>query len=386
MPPSEASFETYHEHRLPRLLDGDWGAAAARGAAGLPPLAIRLPEGPAYTYVPGTSGMTVVRGADGARTLVELEEVLWQGIRRSLETPSGLVLSARARIVAGDVADFVRWEPALRVLYEELPPYDPDAPLVGRDGREIDPATSFRVDDDPERMADFLRTTGYILVREVLPRNEVEELLEVAEALRAAASEADGGSWWSQHEDGRRLCSRVINGGTDPRVRALPVDPRLLRIVALSDLELEPTATENIHIAFKRSRMVFDGKTDQPWHRDCGLGGHAHMCPIMNGSLFLRPANRATGELRFMPGSWRTAGCSVVDDDYDLGIGIEAEPGDFALHYGDGMHAGTPPAAAEGPFRISVIFEYGRPGRGLEQGQEIYDQFMTDVDASRLRA
>jgi hypothetical protein len=235
-------------------------------------------------------------------------------------------------------------------------------------------------------MADFLRTTGYILVREVLPPDEIPSLLDAAEALYATAREDDGGSWWSQHEDGRRMCSRVINAGADPRIGTLPSDPRLMRIVALSDIELEPTPTENLHILFKHSSMIFDGKADQPWHRDCGLGGHAAMCPIMNGSVFLRPANRATGELRFMPGSWKTAGYSVVDDDYEIGVGIEAYPGDFSLHYGDGMHAGTPPEALEGPFRISVVFEYGRPGRHVEQGQELYDQFMTDVDASQLRA
>jgi len=380
------TFDSYHERSLPELLAGEWGEVAARGARGLSPLAIRLPDGRAYSYVPETSTLRIAKGDEAAETVVELDEALWQGIRQSMETPSGLVLSQRARIVAGEVGDFMSWEPALRVLYEELPPYDPDAPLIGRDGEEIDPTTTFHPDDDPDRMADFLRTTGYILVREVLPANEVDSLLEVAEALHATAREDDGGSWWSQHEDGRRMCSRVINGGADPRIQSLPIDPRLLRIVALSDFELEPTPTENLHILFKHSGMIFDGKADQPWHRDCGLGGHKIMCPIMNGSVFLRPANRATGELRFMPGSWKTAGYSVVDDDYEIGVGIEANAGDFSIHYGEGMHAGTPPEARGGPFRISVVFEYGRPGRQIEQGQELYDQFMTEVDASQLRS
>ncbi|MBW2425616.1 MAG: phytanoyl-CoA dioxygenase family protein, partial [Deltaproteobacteria bacterium] len=349
---AKEGFDAYHEDTLPKLLSGEWGQMAARGARSLPPLAIRLPDGRAYTYQPDASTVRIAKGDEGAATVVELDEVLWQGVRHSLETPSGLVLTQRVRVVEGEVGDFMRWEPALRVLYEEIPAYDPEAVLIGSDGGEVDPTTSFYPNDDPERMADFLRTTGYILVREVLPSDEIESLLEVAEALRAAAREEDGGSWWSQHEDGRRMCSRVINGGADPRIRALPGDPRLMRIVALSDYELEPTPTDNLHVLFKHSGMVFDGKADQPWHRDCGLGGHALMCPIMNGSVFLLPANRETGELRFMPGSWKTAGCSVVDDDDEIGIGIEANPGDFAIHYGDGMHAGTPPTASDGPFRI----------------------------------
>lgn len=380
------SFDAYHERSLPELLSGEWGEMASRGARSLRPLAIRLPDGRAYTYVPEASTVRIAKGDEAAETVVELDEALWQGVRQSRETPSGLVLNQRARIVAGEVGDFMRWEPALRVLYEKMPAYDPEADLIGSDGREVDPTTTFHPDDDPERMADFLRTTGYILVREVLPPDEIATLLETAQTLHDAAREKDGGSWWSQHEDGRRMCSRVLNGGADPHIRSLPGDPRLMRIVALSDYALEPTPTDNLHILFKHSGMVFDGKADQPWHRDCGLGGHARMCPIMNGSVFLRPANRETGELRFMPGSWRTAGYSVVDDDYEIGVGIEANPGDFAIHYGDGMHAGTPPTASHGPFRISVVFEYGRPGRRLEQGQELYDQLMTDSDASQLRS
>jgi hypothetical protein len=379
---AQQPFDRYHQEVLPKLLAGHWGAAAAMG---LPPLAIRLTDGRAYSYVPGSAGLEIIQGDAAAKTVVELDEALWEGLRESMETPSGLVLFQKAKVVSGDVSDFINWEPALRVLYEELPPYDPAAPLVGSDGGEIDPTASFHPDDDPARMADFLRTTGYILVREVVPPDEIRELLAAAETLRAAAREGEPTSWWGKHEDGRAILTRVLNGGTDPRIRRLLGDPRLLRIVGLSDHSLEATDTDVIHILFKQSGMVFDGKADNPWHRDCGLGMHKTMCPLMNGSLFLRPATRETGELRFLPGSWRTAGCSTVDEDLALGVGIEAAPGDFALHYGDGMHAGPPPTARQGPFRASIVFEYGPPGRQPGEGQEYYDMQMHEIDAAGLR-
>ncbi len=382
---AEEDFDRYHEKTLPELLAGDWGPVAAKGAAGLPPLAIRLTDGRAYSYVPGSSGVEIVRGDEAAKTVVELDEALWQGLRDSTETPPGLILFQKAKVVAGEASDFMNWEPALRALYEELPPYDPSLPLVGSDGREIDPATSFQPDDDPERMADFLRTAGYILVRGVVPPGEIDELVEASERLRADAREGEPSSWWGKHRDGRTILTRVLNGGTEPRIRSLLRDPRLLRIVALSDSTLEATDTDVIHILFKQSGMLFDGKADNPWHRDCGLGMHKLMCPIMNGSLFLRSASRETGELRFLPGSWRTAGCSVVDEGFELGVGIETAPGDFALQYGDGMHAGPPPTAAEGPFRASIVFEFGPPGRRPEQGQEYYDMQMHEIDATRIR-
>ena len=165
---------------------------------------------------------------------------------------------------------------------------------------------------------------------------------------------------------------------------ALPSDPRLLRIVGLSDYEFEPTPNDYVSILYKQSRVVFDGKADQPWHRDCGVGGHRHMCPMMNGSLFLNDANRGSGELRFLPGSWRTVGCRIDDPNYELGIAIEAGPGDFSLHYGDGLHAGTPPDSESGPFRSSVVFEYGLAGRTAEQNQQHFDQIMFESDVRAL--
>lgn len=373
-------FDTYHDSTLPRLLAGEWGAMAARGCAGLPPIALRTPDGRAWTYQPGAHGLELHRGDGNAKTVVELDEASWQGLRDGMETPMGILLFGKGRVVSGDGGDFVGWESALRVLYERLPPYDPKAPLVGRDGVEIDPTRSFFPDDDPEVMADFLRSTGFILVREVVSAGEIEALLDASEALRAAARQHDPMSWWGQHEDGRTIVTRVLDGGRDPRIRALLRDPRLLRIVALSDHPLVATDTDVIHVLFKQSGMRFDGKADNPWHRDCGLGLHQVMCPVMNGSLFLRPANRATGELRFLPGSWKTAGAHIHDPDHEMGVAIEARPGDFALHYGDGIHAGPPPTAEQGPFRTSIVIEYGPPGRAAGVGQEQNDLKLHDLD------
>ncbi len=364
-------FDAAHARTLPERIAREWGALAASQTHGLPALAFRLPDGSAWRYAP--QGDTI-------------EERDWQGLWASTETVMGLVMGQRAKVLSGRVADFVEWEIALRVLYEQLPPWNPEAPLIGRDGRELDPSTSFAPDDDPERMADFLRTAGYVVVRQLLPPDEVAGLVEAAEIARDRAVDGDHDSWWSDHEDGRRILVRVLSAGTDPRMRALPGDPRLMRIVSLSDFELEATETEGVSVIFKHSGMVFDGKADQPWHRDCGLGGHALMCPLMNGSLFLKPADRASGELRFLPGSWRTAGARIHDPDHRLGVALEAQPGDFALHYGDGLHAGTPPTAKSGPFRWSAVFEYGPVGRSAEQSQEHYDQLMHQADARSLRS
>lgn len=379
------SFDEAHRQVLPARIGDRWGALAAGQAHDLPALAFRLPDGRSWRY-DASGGSIELRPGDDAPLVVGIAERDWLGLCEAAESVMGLVMAKRVELLEGEAADFVEWEVALRVLYEQLPPWTPDALLRGSDGAELDPATSFSPDDDPARMADFLRAAGYLVVRQVLPREEVAGLVEAAETVRAQATDGDGASWWSEHEDGRRVLVRVLTAGSDPRMRALPADPRLMRIVGLSDFDLEATETEGVSVLFKHSGMVFDGKADQPWHRDCGLGGHQLMCPLMNGSVFLSRADRASGELRFLPGSWRTAGCRIDDPDHRFGVGIEAEPGDFSLHYGDGLHAGTPPTSREGPFRSSAVFEYGPVGRRPEQSQEHYDQLMHQTDARALKA
>ena len=384
MGPGE-DFGSVHEGVLPERIGSEWGTLAAGQAERLPSLAFKLPDGRAWRYEVRDGSIALSESGE-AETVVELAESDWQGLWTAREAVNGLVLSGRVKLAEGKVEDFLGWECALRVLYEQLRPYDPAAPLLGRGGVEIDPTRSFYPDDEPEEMADFLRVTGYVVVREVFSRAEVSVFTQAADVARRSAREDDGRSWWSEDVAGGRHLVRVLDGGKDPGLNALPADPRLRSIVSLSDFDLEPSANEGVSVLYKRAGMVFDGKADQPWHRDCGIGGHSLMCPVMNGSVFLRRADEGSGELRFLPGSWRTAGASIDFHDWRLGVGIQAAPGDFALHYGDGLHAGTPPAADSGPFRWSVVFEYGRIGRGPEQTQEHYDALMLDRDARSLHS
>ena len=69
----------------------------------------------------------------------------------------------------------VAWEPGLRALYNGRPVFDPNdtSQLVEPDGSPLDPARSFRLGDGREEMAHFLRTAGYLAVREVFSPDEV---------------------------------------------------------------------------------------------------------------------------------------------------------------------------------------------------------------------
>jgi ectoine hydroxylase-related dioxygenase (phytanoyl-CoA dioxygenase family) len=122
---------------------------------------------------------------------------------------------------------------------------------------------------------------------------------------------------------------------------------------------------------------VTEGLSDLPWHRDCGMGGHAVICPVVIASLYLTPANPDTGELVFLPGSHRRA-CGYMDTRAEppRAVHFDARPGDVSLHYGDVMHAAPPPRAAHGPWRISAITGYARPDARPHRGQRSYNDVL----------
>ena len=81
---------------------------------------------------------------------------------------------------------------------------------------------------------------------------------------------------------------RVTRGRSKPRLAALQSDPRVLALKALAAPSYVPTPGEGdgVTVIWKQPGVA-EGMGDLPWHRDCGLGGHAAMCPTLVSSLFL---------------------------------------------------------------------------------------------------
>jgi hypothetical protein len=368
--PSEPlDFHRFHREELPRRLAEGNGALAARGAHRIGSLAFRLPSGDAYTYRPREDGIDVVAGDAAADTVIELEAELWRNVVHELDAAAGLLYGGRARCRRGSALRWLDWEPALRAMFSGRPVYDPEhVPLDDRAGRPLDPSRSFAPGDDPLDMAHFLRAAGYLFVRGVFGAGEVEELLAEAEALRAEAVKGDKLSWWGKRASGEEVLCRVTRAGAKPRLHALPTDPRLTALVALAD---EPLAhrwkgsdEEGVTVIWKQPG-VSEGLGDLPWHRDCGMGGHAVLCPVLVASLFLTPSTPETGDLRMLPGSWN-AGCGPIDARHPRapkGVAFAARPGDVSLHYGDTMHAAPPPERSDlDRYRVSAVVGFARPG------------------------
>jgi ectoine hydroxylase-related dioxygenase (phytanoyl-CoA dioxygenase family) len=383
-------FDAFHREELPRRLAAGNGALAAPGASSLGSLAFRLPDGNAYTYQPVEGGIEVLAGDAGADTVIELEPEIWEGVVHDFEAAAGLLYGGRARCPKGNAIRWVDWEPALRAMFQGRPVYDPHRiELADRHGDALDPEQSFRLEDDRADMAHFLRTAGYLFVRDVFSEDEVAGFLAEAELLRGEARKGDNLPWWGKGAAGEEVLCRVTRAGAKPRLRSIPGDARLRSLVDLADDELVHRAAEGseegMTVIWKQPGVT-EGLGDLPWHRDCGMGGHAIMCPVLIASVFLTPSNPETGDLRMLPGSWNQ-GCGPIDARHPKapkGAIFEARPGDLSLHYGDTMHAAPPPSRDDLPsYRISAVTGFVKPGTRPHRGKH-YNEVLHRSDDGQV--
>jgi hypothetical protein len=382
-------FHDFHRRILPERLAAGNGALAAEDALKIGPIAFQVGDGEAYTYMPREGGVDVVAGDSDAKTVVGLDLLYWQGLVHDLESAPGLLYPGRARKVRGDLMRFVRWEPALRAMFHGRPLFDPDrGELPGLAGGALDPEQAFRLDDDPDEMAHYLRTAGFLRVRAVFDDPEVTRFRAYADQLRGEAVEGDRKSWWAKDAEGHATCCRVTRGGAVAELAALPVDPRLTRLAALADDGLAPRGAhmeEGVSILWKTPEMT-EGLSDLPWHRDCGMGGHAMMCPLLIATINITDGTPEAGELRVMPGS-HVASYPFVDARDPLapkGVSLGTGAGDVSLHYGDIMHAAPAPTRLEGPHRVSILTAYVKPGVRHHRGEGAYNDVLLDRDDGQV--
>ncbi len=374
-------FHAFHRDELPRRLADGRGAMAARSSREHGSLAFRLESGDAYTYAPRDGAIQIEAGDAAADTVIELAHAAWEGLVHDYESAPGLLYASRVRCRRGQAMRFVAWEPALRAIFTGRPIYDPAAVrLADRAGRPLDVERSFELGDDREEMAHFLRTAGYLLVRGVFRESEVAGFLADAQALRGEARKGDKLSWWARDRSGEEVLCRVTRAAARPRLATLPTDARILKLVSLADSPLAHRRGEGngVTVIYKNPE-VSEGLSDLPWHRDCGMGGHSVMCPVLIASTFLTPATPETGELRFLPGSWdRSCGfMEAMDRRAPRGVSFVAQPGDVSIHYGDVMHAAPPPTRSDLPvYRTSAVVGFARPDARIHIGGTSYNQVL----------
>src|SRR5262249_26200642 len=176
----------------------------------------------------------------------------------------------------------------------------------------------------------------------------------VIDAHVAAARPGDGHSWWATRANGEQvLCRLVYLGLAAPTIAELNHHPQLRRLMSLADEPLHPVLDRSDgHTCVLKPAGVVEGLADLPWHRDCGLGGHPFTCPALNIGIQLDAASAATGQLHFVPGSWRGS-CHRSAIGGARTAAIDTEPGDCTVHCGDTLPAAPSPTGT-GPGRRTL--------------------------------
>jgi phytanoyl-CoA dioxygenase PhyH len=217
-------------------------------------------------------------------------------------------------------------------------------------------------------------------VRDVFPPAEVAAFLEEAQQLQSEARHGDKLSWWGKDAAGEQVLCRVTRGVAKPHLASLVNDARLHRLKELADAALvyRKGEGEGVTVIYKRPGMT-EGLGDLPWHRDCGMGGHAMMCPILLASVYLTDATPESGELAMLPGSHRAAfnAHDQRPDPTAYAAHFRARPGDVSLHYSDTVHAAPPPTDMQRHgYRISAVLSFARPDARHHRGESSYNDVL----------
>ncbi len=386
-----ASFHRFHREELPRRIADGNGALAWVDLRDLGTLGLRTPAG-TYTYVPEGGTVLVVEGDERADTVIDLDLESFAGLAGDLDTAPGLFYGGRVTASRGKPLRFVRWEPGLRALYHGLPIFDPDtADLRDRHGAPLDPGRRFALDELAAHHDDarhFLGEAGYVVVTGVFDDDECAAMRREADALEAGAGPGDGQSWWGRTTGGTDVLTRVLNGADRDRLRELHHDPRVLAIAGTAAEHLtsrELDGRDAVTVLWKRAEVA-EGLADLPWHRDCGMGGHALNCPTAIMTICLTDGSPEAGELRVLPGSHR--GSFPFVDGRDVrapdGTPVRVTAGDVSLHYSDVMHASLPPTTADGPERISVLLAFVPDGAGHHRGARHYNDVLLGGEGGQV--
>ena len=359
-------FDRFHTADLPERLAGGRAALFAASADRLKPIAFRLSDGRAYTYVPTGGGLKIVPGDEDAATVVELAYDAWCDFVWELRTCFALFYAEQLSFPRGGFGQLTRWEPALRAVFDGQAVYDLSGPppVVDADGRPLDITRSFTLDDPDDVLRDFLNRAGFVHVRGVFDIDEVEKLRSEVDAAVARARPDDERSWWTT-VDGKDVCNRVnyLNEQSS-LIAALSDDPRLRRIGTLAGAELRDAADRlDGHGVVIKVPGAATGLADLPWHRDCGMGGHPVKCPLLNVGIQLDAATAGSGQLQMIAGSHLgTSPLPTAEQVQGLPtVAITTQPGDVTAHYGHTLHAAPPPEDRSSAGRRAIYVTYVSP-------------------------
>jgi hypothetical protein len=360
----DIDFDWFHRVELPsRLADDSRRDAAADVAAALP-IAIQLDGARAYSYVAENGAIAIREGvADDAEVVLQIDEEAWQDYVYEFRTRPGLLYSGAVRVLRGTYDQWDRWDPALRCLYAGREVYNPTRlAMRDRDGRPLDPRRSHSLDDADDDMAHFLRTAGYLVVRDAFNTALVAELADEVDRLRADATEGEPTAWFTTTSSGDRMCYYLTYcAERSAAIAALDDHPVVRRLAGLAGTELVPVPdrVEGHKVVIKDFGMddQVTGFANLPWHTDCGMGGCSVTCPSVSIGIHFDGMGPDGSQLYMMPGSWgKAAHQQWTNEQLAASVALQAGPCDATVHFGCNLHAGFSPTGPKPRRSLYIAF------------------------------
>src|ERR1700688_3449523 len=154
------------------------GDLARRGVAykKLPPVGLDV-DGRGVTLHDSSGSLAIRDGVTAAGVVATLSADALSDLVQDAQSTMGLAMTSRVKITAGNINDWIGWEPVLRALFDGRRVHETgDVTFVDLDGRELDLDRSFTVDDNREEMAHFLEQAGFLHLSGVFDEGEMADL------------------------------------------------------------------------------------------------------------------------------------------------------------------------------------------------------------------
>jgi hypothetical protein len=321
------------------------GELAARGVAykQLPPVGLRV-DGRSLTLRPAGGTLRASSGVDDAGVVAEMDATALSDLVQDWQSTMGLAMTARMKLTAGTMTDWIGWEPALRALFDGRKVHEAgDVDFVDLDGDPLDLDRTFTIDDDREVMANFLEQAGFLHIRDVFDESEMAAVGADIDEWIARATPDDGESWWAVDDQGVSQAVRVLFFYEKSAALRSLVDGERYRWIG--DLTGDGHVHKGGGEGLVKPLGIVRGLSDLPWHKDCGQGKHSYICNGLTCGISVTGADRRSGALGVIPGSHRTNTMATGRDPVlDLAPRmIETRTGDVTVHCSDTLHRAHPP-------------------------------------------
>ena len=336
------------------------GDLAGRGVSykELPAVGLEV-EGRSVTLREAHGSLAISEGLDDAGLIAEMSADALSDLVQDVQSTMGLMMTARVKLRASNVNDWIGWEPAFRALLDGRKVHETgDVTFTALDGGELDLDRTFTIDDDREEIAHFLEQAGFLHIRAVFDESEMARLGADIDEWIAKARPDDGESWWAENERGESEAVRVLF--FYEKSAALPALVGDDRYQWIGDLTGDGHQHKGGGEGLVKPLGIVRGLSDLPWHKDCGQGKHSYGCSGLTCGISVTGADRVSGALGVIPGSHR-ANTMATGRDPKLDLRpkmLETRTGDVTVHCSDTLHRAHPPV--ERPRKV-VYSGFGLP-------------------------